>query len=110
MVRILVAIPVTVVLLTACQSVAPRSDSSGPRFTGGDGLTIEHPLVMTGGSELTNTDAEYTWIRSHEPGAKVTRQELIALNKRVIDKLDVMLQDGSSKSYYFDITDGFGKF
>jgi hypothetical protein len=36
-------------------------------------------------------------------------QALINHGNRVYDKLDVLLPDGSSRSYYFDITSGFGK-
>ena len=64
---------------------------------------------MKGGNELTNTDVEYAWLRQHVPGATVTGQELMNTGKRVYDKLDVRLSDGSSHSYYFDITSGFGK-
>jgi hypothetical protein len=95
--------------LVGCHAGPTRDDTSRPALSGGDGLTLEHAVVMTGGSELTNTDAEYGWIREHAPSGRVTGQELINSDKRVYDKLDVQLPDGSSRSYYFDITSGFGK-
>jgi len=94
--------------LCGCQTTG-ESSTPNSGFSGGDGLTIEHAVVMTGGSDVTNVAAEYAWIRQHEPNAKVTGQALITQNKRAFDKLDVALPDGSTKSYYFDITSGFGK-
>ena len=87
--------------LCGCQTTSESSR--------GDGLTIEHAVVLTGGSDATNVGAEYAWIRQHEPNAKVTGQALITRGKRAFDKLDVALPDGSAKSYYFDITSGYGK-
>jgi hypothetical protein len=96
-------------IMAGCSSGPQPADTSGPAISGGDGLTIEHAVVMTSGSDFTNTDAEYVWIRRHVPGAKVTGQALINQNGRVYDELNVSLPDGSSRSYYFDITSGFGK-
>jgi hypothetical protein len=96
-------------IMAGCGSGPQRADTSGPALSGGDGLTIEHAVVMTGGNEITNTDTEYAWIRRHVPDARVTGQELITHDGRVYDKLNVSFPDGSSRSYYFDITSGFGK-
>jgi len=98
-----------VAVLAGCQSIAERGDALPPKLSGGDGLTLERAVVITGGSDLANTDVEYAWLRQHAPGANVTGQELINTGKRVYDKLDVRLSDRSSRSYYFDITSGFGK-
>ena len=98
-----------VFVLAGCQSAAERDDTSPPKLSGGDGLTLERAVMITGGNDLTNADVEYAWLRQHAPGATVTGQELINTGKRVHDKLDVRLSDGSSRSYYFDITSGFGK-
>jgi hypothetical protein len=64
---------------------------------------------MTGGNEITNSETEYAWIRQHVPDARVTGQALINHDRRIYDRLDVTLPGGSSRSYYFDITSGFGK-
>jgi hypothetical protein len=98
-----------VFVLAGCHNGVQRGDTSVPTLSGGDGLTLEHAVVMTGGNDLTNTDTEYVWIRQRVPDARVTRQALLNHGNRVYDKLDVSLPDGSSRSYYFDITSGFGK-
>jgi hypothetical protein len=90
-------------ILGGCQSSARRSDAIE------DGLTLEHAVVLTGGSDVVNVSAEYAWIRRYEPSAKVARQALIVKDKRAFDELDLVLPDGTTKSYYFDIIKGFGK-
>jgi hypothetical protein len=104
------ALVLLVLTLTGCHGGAQRGDASRPTLSGGDGLTLAHAVVLTGGSEVTNTDTEYAWIRQHVPnGTTMKEQALINHGNRVYDKLDVLLPDGSSRSYYFDITSGFGK-
>lgn len=108
MTRALVFLILTLTL-TGCHSSEQRGDTSQPVLSGGDGLTVEHAVVMTGGNEVTNTATEYAWIHQHAPDGRVAGQALINDGKRVYDKLDVTFPDGSSHSYYFDITSGFGK-
>lgn len=90
-------------ILGGCQTPMPRSEP--PR----NGLSIDQAVVMTGG-DAEGVDGEYVWLRNHVPGSKVTQQELLIHGRRKIDKLDVELPDGSSKAYYFDITETFGNF
>ena len=96
--------------LAGCHSGTQRGDSSQPTPSGRDGLTLEHAILMRGGNEVTNIKEEYAWIREHAPDAALSGQALIGHGNRMYDKLIVLLPDGSSRSYYFDITSGFGKF
>jgi hypothetical protein len=83
--------------------------TGGARYSGGDGATLEHAVIISGATELTSIDAEYAWLHQHVPGAKVTRQELITQRGRAYDRLDVTLPQGDAKSFYFDISGGYGK-
>lgn len=90
-------------ILGGCQSTARRSDAME------DGSALDHAVVLTGRSDVVNVSAEYEWIRRYEPTAKVARQALIVKGKRAFDELDLVLPDGTTKSYYFDITKGFSR-
>jgi hypothetical protein len=90
--------------LSGCQA-GGESSRAGPRFSGGNGLTVEHAIVITGGgNDVENKATEYAWIFQHRSDVKVTGPTVfVTPDKRVLDKLDVVaLQDGSTKSYYFD--------
>lgn len=91
----------------AAQEHAPAS--AGIRYSGGDGTTLERAVIISGANEMTGIDAEYAWLHEHVPGGKVTRQELITQGQRAYDKLDVSLPQGGDKSFYFDISGGYGK-
>lgn len=98
-------------VLVACRSGpgAPDHTTGGTRYSGGDGTTLERAVIVPGASEQTSIDAEYAWLHQHVPGGKVTRQELITQGGRAYDKLDVTLPEGNGKSFYFDISGGYGK-
>ena len=100
-------------ILAACRTGPAGSDraaaAGGARYSGGDGTTLERAVIIAGANEMTGIDAEYAWLRQHVPGGKVTRQELITQGRRAYDKLDVTLPEGGGKSFYFDISGGYGK-
>ncbi len=70
-------------------------------------------MIITGGDDTATTRAEHVWLHQHVPGARITLQSLLfergPPRDKVIDKLDVVLPDGSKKTYYFDISSGFGQ-
>jgi hypothetical protein len=98
-------------ILAACRTGPAGSDraAAGARYSGGDGTTLERAVIIAGANEMTGIDAEYAWLQQHVPGGKVTRQELITRGRRAYDKLDVTLPEGGGKSFYFDISGGYGK-
>jgi len=78
-------------------------------FSGGDGLTKEHAVVIHAKREDDGTKAEYAWIREYHPGAKVELQSLISADGRIYDCIEVVAMDGSRQKYYFDISEYFGR-
>lgn len=104
------------ILLFGCVSpqggrqVRHYTSSTGIRFEGGDGSSMEKAIILKGASSsLGGVPAEYEWIRDNLPGCKVRMQ---SFNKRENKMYDVMIcscSDGRTETVYFDITDFFGK-
>ena len=101
------------VMLSACQ--APQSRPTVPlnvplaTYSGGDGTTAQEAVVINANTDLAATRAEYAWLREHVPGSTLSHQSLIREQNRVYDLMEVNLPDGTKRSYFFDITETFGK-
>jgi hypothetical protein len=80
-----------------------------PLFSGGDGSTIAAAVVIHATRDIDGTRAEYTWLRANHPGGRITNQSLISAGGQMYDSLDVTAADGTTHTYYFDITESFGK-
>jgi hypothetical protein len=78
-------------------------------YSGGDGTTAQTAVVIDAEDDISATRAEYAWLREHVPGAKKNLQSLIHDENHVYDVLEVILPDGTKRSYFFDITRTFGK-
>ena len=84
------------------------------RFTGGDGSTQEQAIIILGAKgEREGVDAEYRYLEIlYGPQGrtwKMVKQSLLAHNKRHFDAVEIDL-GGRTQTFYFDITDYFGKF
>jgi len=77
-------------------------------FGGGTGETIENALVINTISPLIGVAAEYEYVSNAcgEIGVDWTLrlQSIIEENGKYYDVLDVELDSGESRSFYFDIT------
>ena len=91
--------------MAGCQDGAPRADAA----LAADGKSLAHAVILTGKNEYVNIEAEHVWLREHEPEGKLTGQGLIAHGGRFYDQMDIVRPDGTKQSYFFDITNGFGK-
>jgi hypothetical protein len=99
-----------VTILCALTGAAPPLRAEPPSlFSGGDGLSKEHAVVIHAKREDDGNKVEYIWIRQNHPGVKVERQSLISVDGRPYDCFDVVATDGSRQKYYFDISEYFGK-
>ena len=82
-------------------------------YAGGDGSSFETAVVVEADDTLAGVQAEYAYVAARhgrrEVDWRVTSQALIGQKDRHYDVLDVELKSGESKSYYFDITQFFGK-
>jgi hypothetical protein len=116
-----------VFLLTSCATMQNRStnmsnyfsqapDLSKVIYKGGDGKTLETSVIIkNAGNERTGIAAEYEYIAKKQ-GIKFTNwqplgQMTSTKNGKTFDILNISTIPGNEKiTYYFDITDFYGKF
>jgi hypothetical protein len=90
---------------------APPAPAAGITYAGGDGLTLETAIRIVGATgEEDGVAAEYRWLQTHAAGGERGEQSLLNKGGRVYDCLEWRWPDGTTRSYYFDITDFFGKY
>ena len=83
-------------------------------YSGGDGGSVETAVVVGATDTLTGVKAEYEYVIGRH-GRKdadwsVESQAVLEQGGRHYDVLNIKLKTGESTSYYFDITQFFGKF
>jgi hypothetical protein len=84
------------------------------KYSNNSGETMEDAIVIT---DVANHDAgvkaEYDYIIQKHGQARVgwtmRGQALMHHNGRAYDRLEIVLQDGSPRTYFFDITGFFGQ-
>ena len=85
--------------------------SGGVTYAGGDGSSFETAIVVRGArGGADGVDAEYGWLRQHYPGYRMNRQSLTSHEKKWYDILHVTTGDGKESTFYFDISEFFGKY
>jgi len=117
---------VSIFLLTSCVTMQNKSTnmrnyySQAPDLTkvtyeGGDGKTLETSVIIkNAGNERNGIAAEYDYI-AKKHGAKFTNwkpvgQSTSSNNGKKFDVIDIITIPGNEKiTYYFDITDFYGK-
>lgn len=78
-------------------------------FTGGDGSSIGHAVVIHGSSDAQVTLAEYPWLREHYPGSKLKGQALLHQRGRTYDAMTIVTAGGEEVTVFFDISSGYGR-
>ena len=79
-------------------------------FEGGDGTTLEQAVIVNAPSESVGVAALYGWIGRHYPGSTAAGQNTVIQNGRFYDAIDVVTGTKERRTFYFDITQFFGKF
>jgi hypothetical protein len=81
------------------------------RFEGGPGDTAERAiLIRRAPNNGLGVLAEYGYLTNTFGRGWVMRsQSLIQLNNRYLDKLDIVLRDGATRTVFFDVTEFLGK-
>jgi hypothetical protein len=83
-------------------------------YSGGDGGSIETAVVINTASSLVGVPAEYQYVSDRHGQEDIEwsleSQTVMEQNGKYYDVLKISLRSGESKSYYFDITQFFGKF
>ncbi len=93
------------------QAQPPKAEiaSQGISYTGGDGSSLEHAIVITGAKgESDGVKAEYGWLRQHHPTYRLLRQAVRSAGERIYDQMDITTPEGE-KTVFFEITSFYGK-
>jgi len=79
-------------------------------YSGGDGSSMDNAVVIHAKTDRDGTHAEYAWLHEFHPGYKLIKQSLVSAGGRKVDVLEITDEDGKPRTYYFDISESFGKF
>ena len=81
----------------------------GVSYSGGDGSSFDHAIVIKAPNEQSGVPAEYAYIARHYPGYHRGSQALLGHGHRAFDVLEFTTKEGKKKTLYFDITSFLGK-
>lgn len=89
--------------------------NGGISYSGGEGLDINNPIIITASTSQMGIPAEYAYLSKQfgEEGKdwEITMKLLHKTNQgRDVESFVLTLADGSEVSIFFDITSFFGKF
>ena len=91
-----------------------KTKNNNISFEGGQGDCQENAVVIHAPNSIMGIMAEYKFIENQygvrNVDWKLFIQSLITGNGKNYDLLTIEIKDGTRKSFYFDITDFFGKF
>jgi hypothetical protein len=84
------------------------------QYSNSSGESIETAIKISGvANHSAGVQAEYNYLTQKHGQARVgwtmRGQALMHQGNRAYDRLDIVLSDGTEKSYYFDITEFFGQ-
>jgi hypothetical protein len=83
-------------------------------YSNGDGTSLDTAITINASSSIEGIRAEYNYIIEKHGQVniywKLELQGSLFQDGRNYDRLNIKLKNGESKSYYFDITQFFGKF
>ena len=89
-------------------------ESSPICYSNGTGASLEDPIVITGaGHDMVGTMAIFSWLVQRHGEMNVEWQMLGKSGhhdgQRDIDIYTIQLRSGEERTYYFDITESYGK-
>ena len=74
------------------------------RYTGGDGSSFDHAVIILGANVVSGPRAEHDYIERRYPGYQFYRQSLKEHNGRNYDVLEFTTAAGEKKLMHFDIS------
>jgi hypothetical protein len=91
--------------LASTPALPAKAPYDASLYSGGDGLSKKHAVVIESPSETRGIASEYVWVAHRYPGSKVLRQALTTWQHgKRFDVLTVATGDGSQVELWFDIT------
>ncbi len=79
------------------------------KISGGDGFSFKEAIIISDCDNIEGVEQEYVEVRKRFSKYKLIRQSLQDKSGRMYDVLELKLEDGREITFYFDITDFFGK-
>ena len=79
------------------------------RISGGNGSSFENAIIISDCSNTESVKQEYIEVRKRFGNYQLIRQSLQDKSGIIYDVLELKLEDGREITFYFDITDFFGK-
>ena len=79
------------------------------KISGGDGFSFKEAIKISDCSNIEGVEQEYIEVRKRFGNYQLIRQSLQDKSGRMYDVLELKLEDGREITFYFDITDFFGK-
>jgi hypothetical protein len=92
------------------ESKAGQSLPSPPAdaiYSGGDGTTVVKAVAINLSSDSAAVHAEYSWLSQRCPSLGLKTAGLMAIGEKHYDSTEIVLPDGSERTYYFDISKSF---
>jgi len=74
-----------------------------------DGSSAERAIVIKAKDEIAGVAAEYDWLRAKYPGHTLVQQSANTMGQKKYDVMVIKTKQGEEKTFYFDITDFYGK-
>ncbi len=74
-----------------------------------DGSSAERAIVIKAKDEAAGVAAEYDWLRAKYPGHTFMQQSTNTVGRKMYDVMVIKTKEGEEKTFYFDITNFFGK-
>jgi len=91
-----------------------KTNNNGSLYRGGDGASIETAIVIDTTNSMIGVPAEYKYIigkyGQKDVGWILESQAVMENNGRNYDRINIKLNNGELKKYYFDITLFYDKF
>lgn len=78
-------------------------------FSGGDGSSIEHAVVINASGEEKGNRAAYIWLHEHYPGSHLLDEGFDYNGDRYYNEIKIVTADGKSRTIFFETTSFFGK-
>jgi hypothetical protein len=79
------------------------------KISGGDGFSFEEAIKISECDNIEGVEQEYVEVRKRFGKYQSIRQSLHDKNGKMYDVLELKLEDGREITFYFDISDFFGK-
>ena len=96
------------------RSLLQGIDSSSVRYSDSPGISLENPVVITGaGHDMMGTMAVFAWLIKKR-GTMNVDWRLLAKSgdhdgQRHVDIYRIQSRSGVEETFYFDVTESFGK-